>query len=282
MQEFDIRKTAARKMIVVAHRGVFGGNIHCNTLTAYDIAVRSGADMIEIDVDRAKDGTLVIFHPCMEVPHLGYQGSIRDLTYAEIQEKIRYQNVDHCPTEDSLCTLDEVFERFKGKCFINVDKFWDNPIEISEAIRRHDMADQIIVKTSPTPQLLDIIEAHASDIQYLSIIRTVEEHELLAGRNLRVVGAEILFREDDAPVCSEAFLQRLHDAGQLAWANAIVYDYRAVIAARHTDDTAMRGDPEYGWGWLVDRGFDIIQTDWPFQLNLFLRETERMEKMLNA
>ncbi len=59
-------------------------------------------------------------------------------------------------------------------------------------------------------------------------------------------------------------------------------DVRAVIAARHTDDTAMRGDPEYGWGWLVDRGFDIIQTDWPFQLNQFLRETGRIERMHNA
>ena len=33
---------------------------------------------------------------------------------------------------------------------------------------------------------------------------------------------------------------------------------------------AITGDPEFGWGWLVDKGFDILQTDWPLQLRLFL------------
>ena len=88
MPNFNIQETAKHKIITVGHRGVFGGNIPCNTLTSYEIALHQGADMIEIDVDKTADGQLVIFHPGMEWPHLRYQGSIRDLTYAEIKEKI--------------------------------------------------------------------------------------------------------------------------------------------------------------------------------------------------
>ena len=37
---------------LVAHRGVYGANVPCNTLTAYAIAVAQGADVVEIDVSK--------------------------------------------------------------------------------------------------------------------------------------------------------------------------------------------------------------------------------------
>ena len=44
----------------------------------------------------------------------------------------------------------------------------------------------------------------------------------------------------------------LKKAGKLCWVNTIVYNYKAVLAAHHSDDTAMAGDPEFGWGWCAD------------------------------
>ena len=35
-------------------------------------------------------------------------------------------------------------------------------------------------------------------------------------------------------------------------------------------DIAVTSVPEFGWGWLVDKGFDILQTDWPMPLRHFL------------
>ena len=61
--QFDLRAYAREKRLIVAHRGVSGGNIPCNTLAAYEIALKQGADMIEIDVDMTADGKLFIFHP---------------------------------------------------------------------------------------------------------------------------------------------------------------------------------------------------------------------------
>ena len=37
---------------LVAHRGVCGANIPCNSIAAYKIALAQGADVIEIDVSK--------------------------------------------------------------------------------------------------------------------------------------------------------------------------------------------------------------------------------------
>ena len=83
---FDIRETAAERVILCAHRGIWGGNIPCNNLTAYDIAVREGADMVEIDVTKCADGELFIFHPGMEKRHLGMDVHIEQMTADEVRK----------------------------------------------------------------------------------------------------------------------------------------------------------------------------------------------------
>ena len=40
----------------------------------------------------------------------------------------------------------------------------------------------------------------------------------------------------------------------------------------------MIDDPAKGWGWLADRGFDIIQTDWALPLRMYLDETGKRAK----
>ena len=47
---------------------------------------------------------------------------------------------------------------------------------------------------------------------------------------------------------------------------------------QHTCDGLIAGDPEKGWGWLADKNFDIIQTDWTLALRLFLEQTGRRFK----
>jgi glycerophosphoryl diester phosphodiesterase len=51
--------------LVIAHRGVWGTAPDApaeNTLEAFEAAIALGADMIELDVRRTRDGQLVVFH----------------------------------------------------------------------------------------------------------------------------------------------------------------------------------------------------------------------------
>lgn len=279
----NLMKDASQRIIVAAHRGECGGNIPCNTITAYEIAVSHGADMIEVDVSRSADNTLWILHPKMEMRHLGYQGpeglqSITQLSDARIRE-LRYLNYDRDFTQFGLCTFDEVLERFKGRCYINVDKFWENPKEISDAIKAHGMLDQIVVKSSPKPELFDLMEEYAPEVCYLPILKTPGDvHEDLMKRKMNYVGCEVVFDNENEGVGSVEYIDKLHKDNKLVWVNAIIYNYKAQLSAGHSDDTSFTVGPDYGWGWLADRGYDIIQTDWTQSMIIYLNETGKRYK----
>ena len=84
-----------------------------------------------------------------------------------------------------------------------------------------------------------------------------------------------VFKKDTAEVASEEFIERMHRDGILVWANSIIYNYKQQLSGGHSDDTALTVSEDEGWGWLADRGFDIIQTDWPMMLIDYLKRTER-------
>lgn len=274
----DIFSVVKEKMFIVAHRGTPGGNIPCNTIASYEIALMQGADMIETDLNTTADGQLVIFHPGMEKAHLCCEKKIPEMTLKEVKE-LRFVNTDNVPTQFGVESFDDLLEHFKNRCYINVDKFWDNPEAIYKAIKRHNMSDQILVKSGLSDNVLKVLEELAPELAFMPIVeRTHSRHEELKGRKINYVGAEVLFYDDDNEVCSSEFIDMMHKDNKLVWANSIIYNVRAQIAAGHSDDTALTESMEKGWGWLADRKFDIIQTDWPLMLINFLKETGRYYK----
>ncbi len=266
--KFNLTESIKEKgILIAAHRGVNGGNIPCNSSECYKIACLQGADIIEMDVTACKDKEeLFMLHPGMESVHTTAPEGVRlgDLTCSEVK-KLRLKNQDLTPTQYPLATFGEILDELKGKCFLNIDKFWDNPKEIAAEIRKRNMQDQVIVKSSPTNEkVIDLIEEYASDMQFLSIISDPNNacHEALKQRNINYVGVEILFGSDEHPFVSDEFIQKMHDEGKIVWANAIVYDYKANISGSHTDDNALLGNEDEGWGFYGRKKIDIVQTDW--------------------
>ena len=214
----------------------------------------------------------------MEKRMLGIGSFIPELSDREIA-KLRHLNYDGAVTQFSIPTLEEIFARYKNRAYINVDKFWLYPKEISDLIRKYEMQDQIIVKTSPDEKLFDIIEEYASDIAYLPILRNDGGvHELLLSRNINYVGAELVFDNENEGIGTKGFIDKLHADGKLVWINSIIYNYKKQLSAGHSDDLALTANPEEGWGWLAKRGYDIIQTDWTLALRLYLESIGRLYK----
>ena len=115
----------------------------------------------------------------MERAHLGKDCRINEMTNEQIS-KLRYVNYDRVPTQFPLNTLDEIFEEFKGRCFINVDKFWNNPEKIYTAIKRHSITDQIIVKSSPSDKVFKMLRDLAPELSFMPIVnKTHPLHERL-------------------------------------------------------------------------------------------------------
>ncbi len=276
--KFDLREKAKENIIVVAHRGASGGNIPCNTLASYEIALKQGADMLEVDLSLSLDGKLFLFHPGMELFHLGLPVSIPTL-HSSVVKRLHYTNGDGTPTQFTVSDFDTFLEQFKGRCFINIDKFWSAPEKIYKAVERHGMTDQVLVKSKYSEKVLAVLREVAPDVPYMPIVTNEHpHHEKLLKSGINYVGVECCFSSDSAEVASEEFIERMHNDSTLVWANSIIFSHKKQLAGGHSDDTALTKSEDEGWGWLADRGYDIIQTDWPGMLADYLKKTGKYYK----
>ena len=259
-----------RGVLIAAHRGVSGGNIPFNTMKAFDAALCQGADILETDITASGDGELFVFHPKQEKNHLDLDIHLEQMTGEEVR-KLRYVNFDRTPTEYEIPTLDAFLETYKNRCIINLDHAWDDLPEVIQAVRRHNMVEQILMKAPAKLKYAKIMEELAPDMMFMPILKEKDEvSEQLEKMNINFIGSELVFAKEDSPLVQEEYMELQHKKGRLLWANSLLYSYKAQLSAGHTDDIAVAGDPDYGWGWLIDKGFDIIQTDWVLQLRGYI------------
>ncbi len=86
----DDRDIAARRPIIVAHRGgVVSANVPECSLTAIRLAADAGYDMVELDVRKSSDGVPMVFHDRSLLKACGKSGRIADYTATEL-ESITY------------------------------------------------------------------------------------------------------------------------------------------------------------------------------------------------
>ena len=259
-----------RGVLIATHRGMVCANIPHNTIPAFEIALSHGSHMLETDVTRGGDGTMYVFHPGKEMAQFGVDVNIKQMTARQVAE-LRYLNDDRNPTTHGVLLLDDLLETYKNRCILNLDHGWKCFPDMIAAVRRHGMEEQVLLKAPATEENLKAVEDLAPDMMFMGIIKNEDTiTPLLESMKIRYVAAELIFDREDSPLISPEYIKSHHDKGRLLWCNAIVYNYQKVLSAGHTDDVAVLGDPDSGWGWIVDRGFDIIQTDWTRELKDYL------------
>lgn len=265
---FENRKELGRPFLA-AHRGVCGANVPCNSIAAYKIALSQGADVVEIDVSKSKDGEYFVFHPWME-PQFLKSKYLWELTAEEIKG-LRLLNQDGVPTVYGVPTLEEVLLLLKDKVYINVDKFWTDVEGISNIIRQCGVEKQVIVKTHIEEKSLDEVEKFAPDFMFMPMAWNEDTvTEKLKSRNINQIGVEVLFGKDDLPCISDEYIEKMHKDGYLIWTNSIIYNDAEIINGGHSDDYSLHTSPDGGWGWLIDKNVDFIQTDWLLMLKCYM------------
>ena len=264
------RARQERGVLIAAHRGMAAGNIPCNTMPAFEAALRQGADMLETDVILNGEGKMFIFHTKQEKNHLNLDIHLEQMTEEQILQQ-RFVNTDNDVTPYGVLRLDDFLEAFKNRCLINLDHGWDFLPELVGAVRRHGMEEQILVKAPSKIKFAEQMEAIAPEIMFMPIYKETDHlTEQLENMNINFVGAELVFATEDSPVAQDAYIKAHHDKGRLLWCNPILYSYKAQLTAGHNDDVAITSDPEFGWGWLIDKQFDILQTDWVLPMRQFI------------
>lgn len=257
---------------IVAHRGAAGSNIPCNTIPAFDIALKGGASILEMDLFKSTDGKIFIFHTGKEPYQLNKNIDLTKLDSEEIK-KLRLINVDFNPTQWGINSFDDILEHFKGRCILNLDRIGDCISDVIKVVERHNMKDQVLLKHAPIPSVLKIIEDVAPDYMFMPIYMEEDNaSEIIEKMNINYIGAELVFKTEESSVIQPEYIESMKKRGKTLWGNAVLYNYKIPLSAGHTDDVSMIDDPDKGWGWLVDHGFDIIQTDWTYQCCKYLKD----------
>lgn len=133
---------------VVAHRGA-AAEAPENTLPAFALAIALGADALELDVRRTRDGGLVVIHDATLDRTTDRRGAVARLTLRQVREANAGARGAHweraTPRPTTVPTLAEVFERHPG-VEITVDvKDPEAAGEVVETIGGHGREERTIL-----------------------------------------------------------------------------------------------------------------------------------------
>jgi len=255
-------------VFVVAHRGDWRSAPE-NSLGSLEAAIDLGVDIVEVDLNLSKDGQLVVFHDSRLERTTTGKGKLEKQRMKDLKQ-LRLLDGLGRPTEFRVPLFEEYLRLAKGRVLLDLDLKSDIPFEqVGALLNEFGMIDQVIVRSNRThaeareyfgtffdqlryyPGILD------SEVNTLAKIQEFEEEQ---NPPVYVVS----FDQYSAPI--EEVFQAVRANGDQLWVHTIS-DSRS---GGHGDDRALH-DPEGHYGWLIERGVRIIQTDRPEALLQFLR-----------
>lgn len=244
-----------------AHRGLWGKAPE-NSLPAFAKCIEHNVYLIEMDLQQTKDGQLVILHDDTVDRTTNGTGKITDYTLAEARRLRLKEGAGgkHAALTDcQIPTIYEALSLVKGKAMINADKSWDDRFELYEALEETDAFDHVLLKSrEPVDKVLEFFHSREKAVHYMHIItdQNLDQLDELFDR-FPPVAIEILFHKESDRVLSEPMLSKMRSRANL-WVNSLDDGENA----GHNDALSLI-EPESGWGWLLDRGINMIQTDYP-------------------
>ena len=131
-----------KHFINYAHRGASEYTPE-NTFLAFYMGIYMGANGIETDVQKTKDGVLVLFHDDSLERVMGQSGAISDYTYSQLCEF----NVKNGDLTDKIVTLDEFIEKFAFRdiTFAIELKYSGYEKEVSDIIVKYNAVKKCVV-----------------------------------------------------------------------------------------------------------------------------------------
>ena len=141
---------------IIAHQGS-SLELPPNTIDAFQLALDQGADIIELDIWRSRDGVWVVIHDRNLSRTTGVDKDIMDLTYEEIQSLDAGYNFTNSSGNYSyrnknyrIPSLEQVFKMFNNEK-INIEIKGDNTLGLSDLVdlvMKYQMERKLLVVSS--------------------------------------------------------------------------------------------------------------------------------------
>lgn len=273
-------------VFVVLHRAAWREAPE-NSIPAIEAAIAMGGDMVEIDVAKTKDGVHVLSHDGRLNRVSDRAGVIADMTLEEVRAA-RLKEGQGGPnaklTDLHVPTLREALEACRGKILVNIDKFNGDPKGITAIIKEIGVEKQVVLKgygdydymKSRIGEPFKYIENR--DFVYMPIVGSGTNEMQLAKTIAHFQGwdkssypppaYEVCIPGDAPKALFDAF--RASPNRPRIWINTL-WDS---LAHGHSECTQGH-TPESVWGWCLEQGATLIQTDDPKACLKYLTEKGR-------
>lgn len=264
--------------LVAVHRGKNGASIAENTVYSALTAFDEGADIVEFDVLRTLDNKVAVFHENMDFRIVFPAWPIRLSLMGELKKR-RLRSAYGGFLDYGINDLEEYLVALKGKGLLNFDRIWYADVrKCLEIVKKLDMFDQILFKGyvyKGRNRLLDIFRNYPQ-AWFMPICKKSSNYPIAVGEcekhGVKMRGVEVLFYDENDMFAQPEFVKKEREAGRFVWVNSITLNGKPDMCANHGDNHALFGNKDEHWGFLLERGYRVIQTDWPVQLNRYLDE----------
>lgn len=256
------------EVLVVAHRGDWR-NFPENSIEAIESAVKMGVDIVEIDIQRTKDGHLILMHDKTLDRTTTGKGHVEDWTLDSIKT-LKLKNGCAIKTKHEVPTLEEALLYAKGKIMINLDKADRYFDDVYLLLEKTGTTHQIIMKGRKSPEeVKKQFGKYLDKVIYMPVVDLDDNQATLKidefVNSLNPVAFELLFAKSNSQVPLQ---MKQNLAGKsLIWYNTL---WDSLVGGRD-DDMALE-DPDNAYGYLIEKlGARIIQTDRPQMLLDYLK-----------
>lgn len=262
---------------VVAHRGDFSFAPE-NSLPALENAIFFGADIVETDVRLTKDGRIVIMHDETVDRTTTGSGRVSELTLADLK-RLRLKKSDGGRTSYTIPTLEELIHASDGRVYLYFDKVGIDlnghqegylVRKVLNILRKEGALEKsVFVLNWSYSKAKAIFGEDLTRVIFIPVIEdTIPDLKCYVDdyiKNLSPVAFQFRFQTTD----SKAFqlLPYVLAAGSKAFI-AATWDHHT---ANHSDRTSIFSHPDNGWGWLLQHGFRIIETNCTRELVNYLK-----------
>lgn len=255
------------QIIVIAHRGIWR-NAPENSLQAIKNAIELGADIVEIDIQKTKDGQLVLMHDSSVNRTTNGKGNVKDWTLEGLKTLNLLDSFGFV-TVHKIPTLEEALLLSKDKILINLDKSYNYFDRCYEVINKTGTLKQVILKGKKNRSQVDRdYGQYLDNIYFMPIVQ-------LPNKNTKRIIADYLKKR--VPIAFEIIIRREPDGmtdyfdeirgkGVNIWVNALSKRHNA----GHDDEKALLDPTVYDW--YIENNINMIQTDQPELLINYLRE----------
>ena len=255
---------------VVSHRGDWK-QFPENSLDAINSIIQMGGDVVEIDVQRTKDGQLILMHDERLDRTTNGKGLIAETTFADIQ-KLFLKDHNGNVTQHKVPTLKEVLLMSKGRIMLNLDKadrFFEQVVALLQETGTTDIA--ILKGLQSIEEINNRLGVHLDSIIFMPMVRMdnddAEQRITSFVNEMAPVVFEVGYQKSDNPLPLKA--KKLVARKSLLW-------YKSLKGRNgNHDDVVSKADPDAGYGYLIDKlGARMIQTDEPARLIEYLRSRD--------